>query len=109
MINYFIEIRKYESCKLNIEYEDNTIIINPNVELSDNNFKIGGTICKTVYFTPKTLDYAEIMKIQSDSFIKANADIVLADEVKNLKQKEMQENLFLKFKIWIIYLRIILL
>ena len=28
--------------------------LNSNVELSDNTFKIGNTICKTVYFTPKT-------------------------------------------------------
>ncbi len=38
-----------------------------------------------VYFIPKTLDYAEISKISTDSLIKATHDSILASKVKNLK------------------------
>ena len=44
-------------------------------------FEVNG---ETIYFKPKTLDYAEILKISSDSFIKAKSDMILADRVKNL-------------------------
>lgn len=44
-------------------------------------FEING---ETIYFKPKTLDYAEILKISSDSFIKAKSDMILADRVKIL-------------------------
>ena len=44
-------------------------------------FEVNG---ETIYFKPKTLDYAEILKISSDSFIKAKSDMTLADRVKNL-------------------------
>lgn len=47
-----------------------------------NGIKIDGEIH---YFKPKTLDYAEILKSQSDSLIKASADMILADNVKSLK------------------------
>lgn len=40
---------------------------------------------ETVKLTPKTLDYAELLKIQSDSLIKATVDKALADFVKELK------------------------
>lgn len=42
---------------------------------------------ETVYFTPKVLDYAEILKTSSDTFIKATADMNLANVVKNIKYK----------------------
>lgn len=38
-----------------------------------------------VKLNPKTLDYAELLKIQSDSLIKATVDKALADFVKDLK------------------------
>lgn len=38
-----------------------------------------------VKFTPKTLDYAELFKIQSDNLIKATVDKVFADSVKTYK------------------------
>lgn len=38
-----------------------------------------------IYFVPKTLDYAEISKISTDSLIKATHDSILASKVKNLK------------------------
>lgn len=41
-----------------------------------------------IQFKPKTLDYAEILKIQSDSLIKAVADKRLANNVKNLKNSD---------------------
>ncbi|MCM1296031.1 MAG: hypothetical protein NC311_10860, partial [Muribaculaceae bacterium] len=44
-------------------------------------FKVNG---ETVSFKPKTLDYAEILKISSDSLIKATHDIILADNIKTL-------------------------
>lgn len=40
---------------------------------------------KTVYFKPKTLDYAEILKTSSDNLIKATADSNLAKQIKNLE------------------------
>lgn len=46
-------------------------------------FEVNGEIVK---FKPKTLDYAEILKISSDSLIKATHDIMLAENVKNLKK-----------------------
>ena len=45
--------------------------------------EIGG---ETVHFKPKTLDYAEILKTETDSFIKANSDMRLAKNIKGLKQ-----------------------
>jgi hypothetical protein len=44
-------------------------------------FEVNG---ETIYFKPKTLDYAEILKTSSDSFIKAKSDMILADRVKEL-------------------------
>lgn len=46
-------------------------------------FEVNGEM---VNFKPKTLDYAEILKISSDSLIKATHDIMLAENVKNLKK-----------------------
>lgn len=46
-------------------------------------FEVNGEM---VNFKPKTLDYAEILKIFSDSLIKATHDIMLAENVKNLKK-----------------------
>ena len=43
---------------------------------------------ETKYYEPETLDYAEILKITSDTFIKSNSDIILADLVKNMKNKD---------------------
>lgn len=43
---------------------------------------------ETKFYEPETLDYAEICKISSDTFIKSNADIVLADYVKSLKNED---------------------
>lgn len=40
---------------------------------------------ETLYYTPKTLDYAAILKTSSDSFIKAISDIKLAEAIKDLK------------------------
>ena len=40
---------------------------------------------ETVKFKPKTLDYAEILKISSDNLIKATHDSILANDIKNLK------------------------
>lgn len=48
-------------------------------------FEVNGEV---IQFKPKTLDYAEILKTTSDSFIKATADMELADKVKNLETKE---------------------
>ena len=42
---------------------------------------------ETKFYEPKTLDYAEICKISSDTFIKSNADIILADYIKSLKDE----------------------
>lgn len=42
---------------------------------------------ETVYFKPKTLDYAEILKSSSDNLIKSTHDSILANEIKNLKYK----------------------
>ena len=47
-------------------------------------FEVNG---ETIYFKPKTLDYAEILKSSSDSFIKATSDMILADRVKNMEAK----------------------
>lgn len=41
-----------------------------------------------VKFTPKTLDYSEILKIQSDNLIKATFNKLLAEQVKNLKTSD---------------------
>ena len=38
-----------------------------------------------IKFTPQTLDYAELFKIQSDNLIKATVDKTLADSVKSMK------------------------
>lgn len=38
-----------------------------------------------IKFTPQTLDYAELFKIQSDNLIKATVDKTLADSVKSFK------------------------
>lgn len=43
---------------------------------------------ETKFYEPETLDYAEICKISSDTFIKSNADIILADYVKSLKNED---------------------
>lgn len=43
---------------------------------------------ETKYYEPETLDYAEILKITSDTFIKSNSDIILADLVKNMKNED---------------------
>lgn len=43
---------------------------------------------ETKYYEPQTLDYAEILKSSSDTFIKANSDIILADLVKNMKNED---------------------
>lgn len=48
-------------------------------------FEVNGEL---IQFKPKTLDYAEILKTSSDNFIKATADMKLADKVKNLETKE---------------------
>jgi len=40
---------------------------------------------EVIKLTPKTLDYAELLKTSSDTFIKANADMVLANAIKNFK------------------------
>jgi hypothetical protein len=45
-------------------------------------FEINGEM---IYFKPKTLDYAEILKTSSDNLIKATHDRILAEELKNLK------------------------
>lgn len=47
-------------------------------------FEVDGEL---IQFKPKTLDYAEILKTSSDNLIKATHDMILADEIKNLKYK----------------------
>ena len=42
---------------------------------------------ETKFYEPETLDYAKICKISSDTFIKSNADIILADYIKSLKDE----------------------
>lgn len=47
-------------------------------------FEVNG---EKVQFKPKTLDYAEILKISSDNLIKSTHDTILANQIKNLKYK----------------------
>lgn len=49
-------------------------------------FEVGNEL---IQFKPKTLDYAEILKTSSDNLIKATHDITLANEIKDLKYKNM--------------------